>query len=155
MRTSIFYSIIILIVFGLTVACNQQSSKDIPADVVHNPISADGEGNLEDLPAFEFKEKYHDFGSVIQGEKVTYGFKFKNIGNSDLLITKVTTSCGCTAPEYPKKPIKPGEEGAIQITFDSRGRVGYQNKSATVVANTQPNQTKLRIKAKVIKPDDM
>ena len=73
----------------------------------------------------------------------------------DLIISNVSASCGCTATKYTKEAVPPGEEGVITVTFDSRKRRGFQNKAVTVSANTQPNRTVLRIKAKVISPNDL
>lgn len=144
------------VIFFLAVSCgNNESGNDIPAKVVNNPISANGENNTDGLPAIDFQETMHDFGDVIQGEKVSYAFKFTNTGKSELVIAKVSASCGCTATDYPRNAIKPGEEGVISVTFDSENRLGFQNKSVNVMANTQPNITKLRIKAKVITPESM
>ncbi len=144
-----------MIIAGIT-SCNQKSSKkDIPGSVVHNPVSANGSENMDQLPVISFKDTIHDFGTVIQGEKVSYDFKFTNTGKSDLLIAKVSASCGCTGTKYPSKPVRPGEESYISITFNSEGRLGYQYKSAQIIANTQPNMTNLRIKAKIIRPESM
>jgi hypothetical protein len=131
-------------------ACNGDQGK-IPADVVKNPISASGD-QQNDLPVIVFDKSEHDFGKLIQGEKVTYNFKFKNEGQSDLVISQVHSSCGCTVPDYPREPIKPGDTGLIKVTFDSAGRSGIQNKTVTIVSNCQPNKTLVRIKAKVINP---
>jgi hypothetical protein len=53
-------------------------------------------------------------------------------------------------PDYPEKPIRPGEEGNIKVTFNSAGKHGFQNKNIVIVANTQPNATVLKIKAQVV-----
>ncbi|MCB2222177.1 MAG: DUF1573 domain-containing protein [Bacteroidetes bacterium] len=143
------YFITIVIITGLF-ACSGEQGK-IPADVVKNPISASGD-QQNDLPVIAFDKTEHDFGKLIQGEKVTYNFKFKNSGQSDLLISQVHSSCGCTVPDFPREPIKPGDTGLIKVTFDSAGRSGIQNKSVTIVSNCQPNKTVVRIKAKVINP---
>jgi len=135
-------------------SCGNDSGK-LPGDIVSNPATASGNADMEDIAVFEFKESLHDFGTVIEGEKVTYSFKFKNSGGSNLLISNVSASCGCTATKYTKEPVKPGEEGVVTVTFDSRRRKGFQNKSVTVAANTQPNKTVLRIKAKVMSPSDL
>ena len=95
----------------------------------------------------------HDFGKIIQGEIVTYAFKFENTGKSDLLVSAVSASCGCTATKYSKDPVAPGSDGFIQVTFISEGRKGFQNKTVTVLANTQPNKTTLRLKAVVVIPE--
>jgi len=121
----------------------------IGTDVVNNPQTASGKANMDKLPVISFEELEHNFGKIIEGETVSYIFLFSNTGKSDLLISDVSTSCGCTVPFYPKTPIRPGEKGELKITFNSRGRRGLQNKSIVVVANTQPNVTQLKIKAEV------
>ena len=147
-------TLIFLLFIGLLMSCNNNQS-GLPADVVHNPITADGEGDLDELPVFTFRETMHDFGTVIEGEKVTFSFKFENTGNMDLIISNVSASCGCTATKYTKETVAPGNSGIVTVTFDSRRRKGFQNKTITVAANTQPNKVVLRIKAKVISPSDL
>src|SRR4051812_47876204 len=71
----------------------------------------------------------YDFGDIRQGEKVEYTFKFHNTGNEPLMITNVTTQCGCTAPKgWPRDPIQPGDRGEITLVFDSTGKFGRVNK---------------------------
>lgn len=147
-------TLIFLLFIGLLMSCNNNQS-GLPADVVHNPITADGEGDLDELPVFTFRETMHDFGTVIEGEKVSFSFKFENTGNMDLIISNVSASCGCTATKYTKETVAPGNSGIVTVTFDSRRRKGFQNKTITVAANTQPNKVVLRIKAKVISPNDL
>jgi hypothetical protein len=124
----------------------------ISTDVVNNPNTASGKADKSVLPVIQFTEEVHDFGKIIEGETVSFSFKFKNAGKSDLIIADVSTSCGCTVPSFPKTPIRPGEENAIKIAFNSAGRRGYQSKDIVVVANTQPNATLIRIKAQVVSP---
>ena len=101
---------------------------------------------------FKFDKEKHDFGKGIQGEVVTFAFKFENIGQSDLLIATVSSSCGCTVTKYSKDPIAPGEMGSIQVTFNSSGRKGYQSKSVSIMANTQPSRTILKVEARIKEP---
>ncbi len=62
-------------------------------------------------------------------------------------------SCGCTvARDWPKHPVKPGEEGSISVTFDTDKRSGHQEKLVTVVANTWPASTALFLHGEVIAP---
>lgn len=137
-------------------ACNlKQSDKGLlPADIVKNPNSAGGSVDSDQMPVLEFETDFHDFGRVIQGEKVSFGFKFTNTGKSDLILSNVSTSCGCTVPDFPKTPIKPGESHRIDVKFDSDGRRGYQNKTVTINSNTQPSTQVIRIKAEVILPEE-
>ena len=93
-----------------------------------------------------------DFGKIIQGEKITHSYRFKNTGKSDLVITNVSASCGCTVPSWPKKPIKPGEENIIDVVFNSDGKKGWQTKDITVVTNAKPNTRVLNIVGEVVLP---
>ena len=77
------------------------------------------------------------FKSLNEGDKVTTEFILKNTGEADLVIVSAVGSCGCTVPEPPKDPIKPGQTGEIKFGFDSNGRVGVQRKSITVTSNAE------------------
>jgi hypothetical protein len=137
------------------ISCSNQGSRDglLSGDIVKNPNSAGGKQDT-DMPVIEFEHDSHDFGRVIQGEKVAYSFKFTNSGASDLIISRVSSSCGCTVPDFPKTPIKPGESHKIDVKFDSQNRRGFQNKSVTIISNAQPNTQVLRIKAEVVLPEE-
>lgn len=118
--------------------------KSAPAE-----INKMGSQIAEKPTLIEFEEVEFDFGDVKEGEKVQHNFRFTNTGKNPLTIDNVITSCGCTAPEWTKKPILPTETGVITVSFDSHGKAGAQQKSVTVVANTIPSQTQLFIKAHV------
>jgi hypothetical protein len=104
------------------------------------------------MPVISFEEDTHDFGKLTAGEKVTYAFKFKNTGKSVLIISNVSTSCGCTVSSYPKKPIQPGEGATLDVTFDSEGKQGFQSKTITVNTNAEPATAYLHIKVQVVEP---
>lgn len=137
---------------GLLISCTNSGNK-VSTDAINNPASAVVNANAGDLAVIRFEETSHDFGKIIQGEKVSYTFKFKNVGKTDLLISKVSTSCGCTVTSYPTDPVGPGESGKIVATFDSHNKKGFQNKTITVLANTEPNYTTLSIKTNVEVPE--
>jgi len=93
----------------------------------------------------KFDELVHKYGTITTGDKVSHQFKFKNTGNAPLVIKSVDVSCGCTFPSYPFLPIEPGEEGAIDVTFDSTNKVGRQKPTVTVVTNGRPRTIKLNL----------
>ena len=135
---------------------NDLDSGLISTDVVENPITLkDTSLDGKELPRITFKQKNFDFGVLIEGEKVAHTFKFENTGNADLVITKVSTTCGCTVADYPKDPIPPGGKGKIEVVFNSAGKHGYQHKIIRILANTQPNLTELSIDAQVLGPDEI
>lgn len=153
------YNICLLIIITMAIAgCSnsstQGSDKIITPDAIKNPNTANGSTDSSNLPRFEFDEEIHDFGRVIQGEKVSYSFKFKNSGKSDLVISDAKGSCGCTIADYPKKPIPPGGESTIDVTFNTETKKGYQNKTITIIANTQPNTRVLTVKAQIQVPEE-
>lgn len=104
------------------------------------------------MPKITFERLEYDFGRVIQGEKLTYAFKFTNTGKSNLIISSARSSCGCTTSNPPQAPIRPGESSAIEVSFDSKSQQGEVNKMVVVSANTYPVQTTLRLKATVVEP---
>ena len=84
----------------------------------------------------QFAKTTHDFGTIQEKNgDVTTKFEFTNTGDSPLLITRATATCGCTSPEYPKKPLRPGEKGEITVTYHAKGRPGTFDKSIYVYSN--------------------
>lgn len=133
--------IIIIMIAAMASSCGQKSDKsgEVSTDVIKM-----GENTPE--PKFEFKEMIWDFGKIKEGEKVEHTFKFSNVGKEDLVISKVTASCGCTVPDWTREPIKPGKDGKIKVSFDSKGKSNFVSKEITIFANTNPVTTSLEIK---------
>jgi hypothetical protein len=102
-----------------------------------------------DLPVAKFDAMEYDFGKVTEGDKVEHIFKVTNAGTADLVINDVKPSCGCTVPEYTKAPIKPGEKGDIKVIFNSSGKSGNQDKTVTVMMNTETGTETLKFKANI------
>ncbi len=102
------------------------------------------------VPVFEFTQTSHDFGEINQGDKVSHTFKFSNKGQAPLVISRVQTTCGCTVPEWPKQPILPGQSGEIAATFDSKGKMGVQNKVITIHSNASEPVFRLTLKSNVL-----
>jgi len=100
-------------------------------------------------PRIEFDTAVFSFGRILQGEQVSTVFKFTNTGDADLIIHKVETSCGCTVPEYDRKPVAPGQQGAIRVRFDSDGKEGAQYKIVKVTSNCKDNIFELVVRGEV------
>ena len=98
-----------------------------------------------------FEVKSHDFGTIKEANgPVSCTFEFTNTGDKPLLIIDATASCGCTRPEYPTKPIKPGKKGKIKVTYSPIGRPGSFKKSVKIKTNGKERTTTLRIEGTVI-----
>lgn len=103
----------------------------------------------ESAPKMKFDNDAFDFGKIATGDKVTHEYKFVNEGKSPLIISDSYATCGCTKPEWPHTPIKPGESGIIKVTFSSEGKSGLQDKAVTIVANTIPANTVVHLVGEV------
>ena len=160
------YKIFLISILFLSFSCNDiakdivDSTKDpvnkdvvkpsLSANLVMNEKTAESEREKSVMPDFSFEKELHDFGQLVDGEKVSYSFKFTNTGDAPLIISNAKGSCGCTVPNWSRNPIAPGESGSIDVTFDSSGRSGKQNKAITLTANTNPSRKVLNITSEVI-----
>jgi hypothetical protein len=99
---------------------------------------------------FKFENKTIDYGKIKEESNGVRTFKFKNIGKESLIVSQIKSSCGCTVPKRPKKPIKPGETGTIEVIYDTH-RLGGFSKMITVYSNAKNKRTVLRIKGYVEK----
>ena len=143
--------LVALLALCLIPACKEKGEGNLSTDLVTSPKSASQSSEKQAIIKFEKEE--HDFGTLLQGEVVSYSFHFTNTGSMPLIISSVTSSCGCTVGEYPHEPIAPGKSAVIKATYDSKGHHGFQSRYLTVLSNTNPAKTILRIKGKVLTPD--
>lgn len=143
---------------AILVACTAllfscSGNEQVDTSIVNNPNSASENVDAENLPVMSFEEELYDFGSISEGEKVQHDYSFTNSGKSDLVIASARGSCGCTVPDWPKKPIAPGETAKIKVKFDSYGKSGKIHKKVTIVANTQPSTNVIAITGEVVSPE--
>lgn len=97
-----------------------------------------------------FEQTEHDFGTFKEAAgPQSYNFAFVNSGGTPLILNNVQASCGCTTPEWTKKPIAPGEKGFIKVSYNPANRPGPFNKTITVSANGEVPRTILRISGTV------
>ncbi|THD66367.1 DUF1573 domain-containing protein [Robertkochia marina] len=105
----------------------------------------------EKVAKIEFKSDVIDYGEIARNSDGIRVFEFTNTGNAPLIISKVTSSCGCTIPKKPEEPIMPGESGQIEVKYDT-DRVGHIRKTIMVTSNADTPKVPLKIKGKVL-PD--
>ena len=97
----------------------------------------------------KFKTETIDYGQIEKGSDGVRVFEFTNIGNADLIIQDVKSSCGCTVPEKPKDPVAPGKTGVIKVKYDTQ-RVGKIRKTITVYSNATEAIKAIKIKGEVM-----
>ena len=100
----------------------------------------------------QFREKQFDFSDIVQGDKVSRKFSFRNAGTEPLMILNVQTTCGCTATDWPKQPIAPGDSSSLMVTFNSAKKVGRINKIVTIYTNGMRPEERLKITGNVLLP---
>ncbi|MQP25707.1 DUF1573 domain-containing protein [Flavobacterium sp. LMO8] len=132
----------------LTSACKQESAADKITDADMRTIEAE-RALIGKYPKVELDKEVHDFGNIKEGDVVETEFIVKNVGETDLVISDAKGSCGCTVPEPPKEPIKPGESAPIKVSFDSKNKPGTQEKTVTLTTNSENGHEMFKIKANV------
>ena len=79
-------------------------------------------------------------------------FTFTNVGTAPLIINQAFASCGCTVPTYTKDPIKPGETGKIDVTYNGRGKFpGRFSKTITIRSNARTEIVRLVVEGTMTK----
>ena len=102
-------------------------------------------------PKISFEETQYAFGKIKEQDgKVTHRFEFVNTGGSPLIIHNVTATCGCTASDWTRQPVAPGESGYVDATYNPAGRPGAFRKYVTVISNSNPGSIRLSFSGEVI-----
>lgn len=131
MKKLIIFSAIISLYFC---SCAQNTSSD---------------KNQSNGPKIEFVKTIHDYGTIKKGSDGGCEFHFKNTGNEPLILSNVTSSCGCTIPTWPKDPVLPGQSGKINVMYDTK-RIGNISKTIKVMSNAITDAIVLEIKGNVV-----
>lgn len=145
-------AVVLLFVCVALAACSGGNKGEITSDLINNPATPEGIDENSPRPMLTFEEIEHDFGTLKEGEVVSYTYIFTNTGNANLIISSVIPGCGCTVADYTKEPVKPKHTGKVSITFNSKDKKGQQRKRISVQANTYPAETVLWFTANVEEP---
>ncbi|MFI0426502.1 MAG: DUF1573 domain-containing protein [Flavobacterium sp.] len=132
----------------MTTSCKQESAADKITDADMKALEAEKALGGK-LPKVKLDKLVHDFGTINEGDKVETEFIVTNDGEADLVIAEAKGSCGCTVPQPPKDPIKPGDSAPIKVSFNSQGKPGAQEKTVTLTTNTENGHETFQIKANV------
>lgn len=101
-------------------------------------------------PKITVTETEFNFGDINEADgPVSHTFIVKNVGDKDLVLTRVNASCGCTKPEYDVTPIAPGKTGKVKVTYNPAGRPGQFVKTIAIYSNGSDGATTVRIKGEV------
>jgi hypothetical protein len=115
------------------------------------PMSGCSSVEVKNDAKVAFENIEYDFGEITYNDAVDCNFKFTNTGKTALIIQNVKSSCGCSVPEWVKKPIPPGKKSEIKINYDT-SYPGVFNKTITVFYNGIESPQTLTIKGSVQYP---
>ncbi|MEO1031964.1 DUF1573 domain-containing protein [Winogradskyella sp.] len=143
------------LILGLSALCMVAftSCKDDAASKVNSEkvaVAAERDANAGNLPVMEMDKMEHDFGTIVNGTPVETIFKYKNTGNSMLVVSNIKSTCGCTVPSNYTKEVAPGETGQFTVKFNGKGN-GKVSKSLTMTTNTEKGTEVVKITAMVEK----
>ncbi|MBQ0073359.1 MAG: DUF1573 domain-containing protein [Prevotella sp.] len=95
----------------------------------------------------KFDKTTSNFGTFSESNPIQKcTFTFTNTGDQPLIINQAVASCGCTVPKYTKTPVKPGEKGTVEITYNGKGKFpGHFKKTITIRTNGTPEMVRLYI----------
>mgnify|MGYP003380923310 FL=1 len=131
----------------------EEDADGITTNAMEVPVSGYKNADPSMRPVLTIDSTARHMGKIAEGVLVEKTYGFINNGKSDLVITDVRGSCGCTvAKNWPRMPVGPGERSAITVSFNSEGRPGVQHKTITVVANTDPPTSVLTLSGEVVAP---
>lgn len=94
---------------------------------------------------FKFEKETINYGKIIKGSNGERTFVFTNVGDAPIIISNIQSSCGCTVPKKPEKPIMPGEKGEIKVSYDTK-RPGGFSKQITIISNAKNSRKIIKIK---------
>ncbi|MEP6926954.1 MAG: DUF1573 domain-containing protein [Ginsengibacter sp.] len=134
-----------LLLICIISSCDIRNTKNKADAQATNSIT-----NFADSTTVQMIDSVYNFGKVSDGEKVEYSYRFRNTGKNPLIVSSAVASCGCTVPEKPEEPIRPGETGFLKVVFNSKGRVGEVHKEITVTSNAYPHFPVLQLTGQVV-----
>ena len=135
-----------LLAFALlvtSVSFAQTKGKAVSVTPMAAPVAAPATPAAPQTPSqLKFEKETHEFGTIEQGKPVSYEFTFTNTTNKDVTLTNVKPSCGCTAANYTKTAVKPGEKGTITATYNAAAG-GAFHKTVTVMTSEENSAPKI------------
>lgn len=94
-------------------------------------------------------KKVIKFPKTKEGKEIKHTYKLANTGNEPLIIQQYEVACSCTKIEYQETPILPGKEVDINLFFDTKGKIGWQDREVLIYSNAKNSPTKIRFKVMI------
>lgn len=137
MKPTLLILICCLLCAGVRAQDDRRPSAPVSAG---NPAApAAGEAPAAEGAVLRLAETLWNVGDVPRkGGDVTHDFRFRNEGTEPLVVLRVITSCSCVKASFPKRPVAPGGEGVIRITYQPhKSEPGTFNKVIRIQSNAE------------------
>ena len=137
-----------LLILAVAAMCGLQASAQTQKQKVNvSEVKAVATTKAENYAEITFDTLRYNFGTFSKSEPlVRCSFPFTNTGTAPLIIHQAFASCGCTIPTYTKEPVKPGEKGVIDVTYDGTDKFpGHFQKTITIRSNSVNELVRLTI----------
>jgi hypothetical protein len=109
------------------------------------------EGNFAQI---RFFKENHSFDTLYSQDEATVYFKYTNIGNVDLHIYDIETTCGCTIPEWNTSSLIPGKSDSFKVEYNIDNK-GFFTKEILVHSNSKMSPKKISISGYVPYPHEI
>lgn len=134
-----------LIVILTTLAVVQAKGADILTQ------GSDTESVSAPLPVISVDNATAELGDIRKDSTATHTFILTNTGAAPLVLTSVSSGCGCTKIDYPAEPVAPGDTARIKVVYESSGRPpGYFTKLIRVRSNASTLPFRLYLKGRIL-----
>ena len=139
-------SIFVAIICGAMVAMPAMATR-VNSSSTRTETAANAQKPKDSFAKIEFDKVRADMGEFPSTDPIRKTtFTFTNTGTAPLVIHQALASCGCTVPTYPKTPVKPGEKGTIEVTYNGTGKFpGHFQKTITIRTNATNEVVRLTI----------
>jgi hypothetical protein len=136
------YIVAFLFAGALATGCDESAGiREKSAEPKKSASANAAEKSSDQLTTIQWIDSVRNYGKINDGQVLEVSFRFKNTGDKPLVIENVQPECGCTAPEWSKEPVMPGQEGVINAKFNSSGKAGMASKNITITANTKGSKS--------------
>jgi hypothetical protein len=98
---------------------------------------------------FSISKKTINHGKIKEGVVLSFDYEITNTGNEPLIFNDYKVACSCTKATLPEKPVMPGETVKINVTFDTKDKIGFQDRTIEITSNAKNGLMKLRFKVTV------
>lgn len=94
-------------------------------------------------PILSIADKLKNLGKTTQGEVVKVEYVLSNNGQKPLNIRKIDAQGSYVEAKLSDYDIKPGKTAKLEVSFDTKGRRGLQNKTVYIYSNDPVNPTQV------------